>query len=188
MMDCQKFLAGYSEWRDGTLSWAERVEFEVHVDECPSCARYDHVVSGGVDVLHGLPELEVSEDFGERLRHSLYHVDEEMRLERRRGTPVVATGTLAIAATLAAAAWVPLMQPRETVGTLPAVAVSAPGQGAFVRRLLANPFHQEATGLTSKLAEIGVRIQEMPYHDVIFGADGALGGSVAVMDAAEMQR
>jgi hypothetical protein len=51
----------------------------------------------------------------------------------------------------------------------------------LLRRLLSHPPHQEATGLTSRLAELGVRVREMPYHDVVFGPQqGPLAGNVAV--------
>lgn len=178
-MDCQKFLANYSAWRDGCVSWAEREAFEAHAEECAACARYDRVVQGGAQVFRQLPELEVSEDFGERLRHRLYHVDEEMRAQRRGASPAQANATLAIAAMLAAAAWIPLMQPREHVQRLPAVAATAPRTG-IVRRLLLSPLHQEATGISSRLAQMGVAVQEMPYHDQVFRPQGPLTGELAV--------
>jgi len=50
----------------------------------------------------------------------------------------------------------------------------------LLRRLLSHPEHQEATRLTSSLAELGVRVREMPYHDVVFGTQASLVGEVAV--------
>lgn len=188
MIDCNTFLARYSEYLDHDMSVAERDEMEGHADECPHCAHYDRVVRRGTDVLRGLPELEVSEDFGDRLRWRLYAADEEERRERRLASPAQAAGTLAIAAMLAAAAWVPLMRPRPHVGRLPAVAAEAPRrEGTFFRRLTAGPLHQEATGLTSRLAQIGVSVREMPYHDVVFRTQGPLVGQVAVSTPAAIQ-
>ncbi len=178
MIDCNTFIARYSELRDGDLSWAEREEMEAHVDDCEACARYDRVLQRGTDVFRALPELEVSDDFGDRLRWRLYQADHEMRRERS-AAPAQAAGTLAIAAAVAFAAWVPLMSSRPSVGRLPAVAASAPSQATLFRRVASRALHQEATGLTSHLAQIGVRVNEMPYHDVVFRPQGPLVGQLA---------
>jgi putative zinc finger protein len=183
MIDCNTFLERYSAYLDHDLTVAERDEMEAHADECPDCAHYDRVVRRGTDVLRGLPELEVSEDFGDRLRWRLYAAEEEDRRARRMAAPAQAVGTLAIAAMLSVAAWVPLMRPRPHVGQLPAVAAAAPQEGRFFRRLMAGPLHQEATGLTSRLAQIGVRVREMPYHDIVFRTQGPLVGQLAVSSA-----
>jgi hypothetical protein len=136
----------------------------------------------GTDVFRALPELEVSEDFGDRLRWRLYQADHEMRHERSLARPAQALGTVALAAMIAVAAWVPLMRPRPAIGRLPTVAVEAPPrQGLLMRRLLTPHPHPEGMGLTSRLAEIGVRVREMPYHDVVFRPQGPLVGSVAVV-------
>ena len=178
MIDCNTFIARYSDFRDGDLSWAESVEMEAHVDDCESCAHYHRVVQRGTDVFRALPELEVSEDFGERLRWRLYQADDEMRRARGGAAPAQAAGTLAIAAAVAFAAWVPLMHSGPAVGRLPAVA-AAPSQATLFRRLASEALHQEATGLTSRLAQIGVRVNEMPYHDVVFRRQGPLVGQLA---------
>lgn len=181
MIDCQTFLDRYSAYVDHDVSWAEREEMEAHADECESCAHYDRVLRRGTDVLRDLPELEVSDDFGERLQWRLYQADWDARRERSLAGPAQALGTVGIAALIAVAAWVPLMRPRPAIGHLPAVAVEAPTrQGMLFRRLLARTPHQEATGLTSSLAQLGVRVREMPYHDVVFGTQASLVGDVAV--------
>ncbi|HEX2204382.1 MAG TPA: zf-HC2 domain-containing protein [Longimicrobium sp.] len=172
-MDCQTFLDGYTAFRDDDLSWDERVEFEVHLDECERCARYDRVVRRGTDVLRDLPEVEVSDDFGARLQHRIFHLDDE----RARARSGVGAGTLAMAAAIAAVAWVPLVGPRETLLQLPAVAATAPRSGGVVDRL--TTVHHEATPLTSRLAEVGVAVRELPYHDVLFRPDGPLVGQLA---------
>jgi len=180
MIDCNTFIARYSDFRDGDLSWAESVEMEAHVDDCPTCAHYHRVVQRGTDVFRALPELEVSDDFGDRLRWRLYQADDEMRRARSGAAPAQAAGTLAIAAAVAFAAWVPLMRARPPVGRLPAVAAAAPSQATLFRRLASGALHQEATGLTSRLAQIGVHVNEMPYHDVVFRPQGPLVGQLAV--------
>jgi len=179
MIDCNTFIARYSDFRDGDLSWAESVEMEAHVDDCPACAHYHRVLQRGTDVFRALPELEVSDDFGDRLRWRLYQADDEMRRARSGTAPAQAAGTLAIAAAVAFAAWVPLMHSRPFVGRLPAVAAAAPTQSALFRRLVTGSLHQEATGLTSRLAQIGVHVNEMPWHDVVFRPQGPLVGQLA---------
>jgi hypothetical protein len=179
MISCQTFLDRYSAYLDHDVSWAEREEIEAHADECESCARYDRVVRRGTDVLRDLPELEVSDDFGERLQWRLYQADHEAKRERM-ARPAQALGTVALAGMIALAAWVPLMRPRASVGNLPAVAVVAPQKQGVLRRLLPAPSHQEATSLTSRLAELGVRVREMPYHDVVFGSRGPLESGLAI--------
>jgi anti-sigma factor RsiW len=180
MIDCKTFLAQYSDYRDGELPWTEREEMDAHADACPSCARYDRVVHRGIDVFRTLPDIEVSDDFGERLKWRLHQADYEMSLERRRASPSQAIGTLALAAAVALAAWVPLMHPRPFVGRLPAVAAAAPYRATAFRRLVSARLHQEATGLTSRLAAIGVTVNEAPFHDVVFRSRGPLVGQVAV--------
>ena len=179
MIDCDTFLARYSGFRDGDLSWAEREEMEAHADDCPQCAHYHRVVQRGTDVFRELPELTVSDDFADRLRWSLHQADDEMRRERLGAGPAQAVGTLAIAAAVAFAAWVPLMQPRPSVGRLPAVAAAAP-QSSLFGRMVMGSLHEEATTLTSRLAQIGVAVDEMPYHDVVFRPHGPLVGQLAV--------
>ena len=139
MIDCNTFIARYSDFRDGDLSWAESVEMEAHVDDCPACAHYDRVLRRGTDVFRALPELEVSDDFGDRLRWRLYQADDEMR-RARSGAPAQAAGTLAIAAAVAAAGCREALAP--TVGRLPAVAASAPSQATLFRRLTSGALHQ----------------------------------------------
>jgi anti-sigma factor RsiW len=191
MIDCNTFIARYSDFRDGDLSWAESVEMEAHVDDCPACAHYHRVVQRGTDVFRALPELEVSDDFGDRLRWRLYQADDEMRRARSGAAPAQAAGTLAIAAAVAFAAWVPLMHSPRAVGRLPAVAAAAPTQATLFRRLATGALHQEATSLTSRLAQIGVHVNEMPYHDVVFRPQGPLVGQLASYappaDAAPLQ-
>jgi hypothetical protein len=179
MMDCQEFLAHHTEWLDGELPWAERQALEAHAGACPSCARYDRVVRRGAEVFRKqLPELEVSDDFMDRLRHRIYSEDLERARAERRATPGAALATAAIAASVALFAWVPLMQPRERLVSLPAIAAETPRQ-TLVQRLVTSPLHPEATGLTSRLAQMGVDVEEMPYHDLVFRPHGPVVGQLA---------
>lgn len=97
---CAAFLARHSAYRDGELSPAEAAAHEAHVEHCASCARYARVLTRGVEVLRRMEEMEPSEDFGLRLQHRLFHVEDEARRPRRRYLPATmmaaAFGALAI--------------------------------------------------------------------------------------------
>jgi hypothetical protein len=189
MMDCDTFLDGHSDFRDGLLMLPDRVAFQVHLRECDSCARYDRVVHKGVQVLRNQPQLEVSDDFMERLQHRLYHVDDEManaRNRRRRG-PVSrgAAAALAAAAAVAAVALVPQLYrgAAPTVTMLPTVAATAPVAETPAYRLANGPSASE--GLAAQLEEVGVEVYPMPYGDVLYHTASYTGGSAHGSVAAE---
>lgn len=177
MTSCERFLAGYSAFRDDALPWEERVEMEVHLDECPSCARYDRVVSRGAQVLRELPELEVSDDFAARLQHRIYTEDLEAVRARNASRSATALATMGVAAAIAAAAWVPLVRQNAGGEALQTAAGTVP----FTERLAAwdGPAHREAGRVTSQLARLGVAVAELPYHDLVFKKDGPLVATVA---------
>lgn len=127
MVDCTEFLEEYSDYRDGSMPSRRLAEYRVHLDECASCARYDSVVSGGVEVFRALPEIEPSSDFLPRLQHRIYQTDYEASKRGRRasGASVVVIGGIALA--IAATAWAPVLQRRpDPVLELPPVAAHAP--------------------------------------------------------------
>lgn len=178
MTSCERFLAGYSAFRDDTLPWEERVEMEVHLDDCPSCARYDRVVSRGADVFRELPQLEVSEDFGARLQHRIYTEDLEAARARNASRSATALASMGMAAAIAAAAWAPLVRHYSGGEAPPQAASSA---APFTERLAAwdGPAHREAGRVTSQLARLGVAVTELPYHDLVFKKDGPLVATLA---------
>ncbi|HST60155.1 MAG TPA: zf-HC2 domain-containing protein [Longimicrobium sp.] len=171
MMDCDTFLDGHSDFRDGLLMLPERVAFEAHLRECDHCARYDRVVDKGVRVLRDQPELEVSDDFMDRLQHRLYHVDDEMAAARRRRSPVSrgAAAALGAAASVAAVALLPRLYAgaaAPTVTLLQPVAASAPAAAAPAYRTVSAPGSSQ--GLAAQLEEVGVDVYPMPYADVLY--------------------
>lgn len=174
MMDCGTFLDGYSDFRDGLLTLPDRVAFEAHLRECASCARYDRVVDGGAKVLRGLPELEVSDDFMERLQHRLWHEQDDMAAARarraRRSSRRVAAAGVAAVASIAAVALVPGVYARfaPTVTMLPSAAASAPAPTAAAYRLASDDGGGQ--GLAARLEEVGVQVYPMPYGDVMYHA------------------
>ena len=181
MIDCETFLANYSSFRDGDVSWEEREAFEEHLDECASCARYHRVVSDGAQVFRGLPELEVSESFQARLEARLYEVDLERVIEKRRASAATATATLSVAAVIAAAAWVPVMSMGAAgVGTLPMVSAQA------ARPSVPLADGENRPSLSAQLAALGV--WHPPYSDLFrdsplatpVGTLGAYDGGLAL--------
>lgn len=176
-MNCGEFLAGYTDYRDGTVSWEREEDFLTHMEDCGSCARYDRVVRRGADVLRGLPELEVSDDFAERLQHRLYHVDEERSYAGRRAAAGTAMTTLGVAAMIALAAWVPMMLPRGAAEPAPALAVvdAVSTYEALPLHAVAEPEYH-STGLAARLEEVGVKVYPLPYRDLLYG-----GGSLATL-------
>lgn len=124
MVDCAEFLDSYSDFRDGLLP-AERGEgFEAHVQSCDSCARYNRVVGGGVQVFQSLPALTPSPDFEARLLHRLHLLD---NAAGRHGSGASLAVTLMICMALGIGAWLPALRAAEgeTV-RLPAIVAHAP--------------------------------------------------------------
>jgi negative regulator of sigma E activity len=166
-MDCGTFLDGYSDLRDDLLPLPERVRFESHLRGCASCARYDRVVKGGVDVLLEAEELQVADDFMDRLQHRLYHVDDEMSAARRRRARPLGRNTAAaaaVAATVAGIALLPQLRTAPTVTMLPTVAASAPAPAAESRYLADGA---DGAGLAARLEEVGVQVFPLPYRQVV---------------------
>lgn len=126
MLDCDRFLEEYSEFRDGFLGPEESEAFEAHLRVCRSCARYDHVVRRGAQIYRDLPELQVSEDFMPRLQHRIFHVEEEMKAPGHSASGIPASAVLSIAAALALAAWLPALREEPGLSALPAVAARPP--------------------------------------------------------------
>jgi hypothetical protein len=126
MVNCSDFLQDYSSYRDGLLSSERGNEMRSHRAVCESCARYDRVIGGGVELVRSLDTVEPSDDFMDRLQHRIYHVEDEMRVSRYSSGTSVAL-TIAIAAAIGVTAWTPsLRTATQDVILLPAVVASAP--------------------------------------------------------------
>lgn len=125
-MDCIEFLSRYSEYVDRVGGGgAETAAFEGHLRTCPSCARYHRVVRRGCDMIRTLPPVQPSEDFLPRLRHKLYHLEDELS-QRPALTGSTVMGVVLILGFIAAA-WVPALIHRHEV-VLPPIVVEAPSR------------------------------------------------------------
>jgi len=67
-MNCVHFREQYSEFADGFLDEADEIAMLVHRSECETCKRFDAAYRAGANTLRGLPDLEVSEGFHDRLQ------------------------------------------------------------------------------------------------------------------------
>lgn len=123
MVDCTEFLDGYSDFRDGCMPAGRSARFETHVKTCDSCARYDRVVGGGVQVFRSLPSLAPSPDFNTRLLGRLYAVDGAVGAH---GSGASLTVTLMICAALGFGAWIPALRDDAGPVRLPAIVAHAP--------------------------------------------------------------
>lgn len=179
-MDCDVFLDGYSDFRDGLLAQDARAEFVAHLATCASCARYDRVVGQGVCMLRDESPLEVSEDFMARLQHRIYHED-EARASRGRGSR-----TRVVAGTLAAAAAVGAVTLVQTDGAGPQADAPLAVQSATASDIAAEA-HDAQTGLGARLEQVGVQVYPMPYRDVLYrtASVATSAGHAADADAAQ---
>jgi hypothetical protein len=83
----------------------------------------------GAALLRDLPGVAVKEDFGPRLQHRLYHVDEEASLRRRVSSGTTALTAFGMAVLLTVAAWSPTLR-REPVVELDPIVVTQPAHAA----------------------------------------------------------
>lgn len=139
-MQCEEFLEGYSEFLDGRLGPKRQTAFEAHREACCTCGRYDRVVQRGLNVWRNLPDIDPSPDFLPRLRHRLYHVDDEAHLGQTRHLGSAAL--IAVAAVgLLALTWLPFATRMTVEVELPPLAVEAP---ADVSEAVGRPYRSPA--------------------------------------------
>lgn len=70
-MDCCEFREKYSDFADGLLEEADEYRARQHLSECAACRRFDAAFQAGVSTLRGLPSVQVSRSFADRLRNRL---------------------------------------------------------------------------------------------------------------------
>ncbi len=149
-MTCSEFLAQYSDYLDREAEAEARSAFEKHLATCASCRRYDEVVNRGLSLLHELPPPNLRGDFRDRLRHSLYAIDEEKRVRRHRPHPATGGGAMALVAAVAivvGVAWTPSLWDTNPSVDLPTIVVGAPAISVEARPLEALPLDPGPLGL-----------------------------------------
>lgn len=140
-MTCTEFVEGFSGYYDGTASGTFAREAADHLESCPDCRRYRHVMHRGAELLRALPEPEVNEDFAPRLQHRLYHVDEEASLRGHTSSGTTALALIGMAILLAAAAWSPTFRPTTPTVELEPIVVSRPPARTLLRSFGSLPVH-----------------------------------------------
>lgn len=140
-MTCTEFVEGFSGYYDGTAPETLIEEAEQHLEGCPTCRRYRHVMARGAALLRALPEPEVVEDFAPRLQHRIYHVDQEASLRSHTSSGTTALAVVGMAVLLAAAAWSPALRSVVPTVELEPIVVSRPPARALLRSFSAFPMH-----------------------------------------------
>lgn len=108
-LSCAEFRARHAEHVDGLLSDTEEPRWREHARTCLPCARHDRAVRRACDLVRSLPCLSASEEFQPRLRHRIFHIQDEEHFTHRGSGGHVAV-SLAVACLMAALAWSPLLQ------------------------------------------------------------------------------
>ena len=144
-MTCKQFFRVFSDYHDGVAPDDVVRRVEAHMSACASCRQYERVVSEGVAVLRGEGDVEVPADFDARLRHRLFHVDEEDALLNHANSGATALAVLSIALVLTAVAWSPMLRPGVPQVELSPLVVSTPPQPTRFRpNVVAFPFPPSA--------------------------------------------
>jgi hypothetical protein len=137
-MDCNEFLARYSEYDDSRIAPTEAARFRAHMQECPSCARYDRVLRKGRMVARQMG-VDSSEDFLLRLDQRLWVEAHRARASGLRRPAQIAAALAAVTVLMATSAGVGILgvRPAEsdpiTGGVEEVVPVVLVPEGAPVR-------------------------------------------------------
>ena len=124
---CRKFLARYSQYRDGRLDTGGRSFFIGHLARCSSCRRYDRVIRRGVQVLRepvevaSAPSLSMAEV---RLQATAF--ERESLALGTAGSGVTLSAAVVVALLLAAVAWSPFFSGTTPEVQMPPVVAGAP--------------------------------------------------------------
>jgi hypothetical protein len=70
-MRCRTAKDHFCRNRDGTLDEAARMRLQEHLDKCPECAAFCGEMDGCLEMLEGLGEIEVSENFEWNLKRRI---------------------------------------------------------------------------------------------------------------------
>lgn len=108
-MNCSQVVARFTDYMDGKAAGDEVEAIDAHLERCGNCSRYRNVLVNGADLLRGLPEVELREDFEPRLRNRLFNVDDERLLSVHASSGATAFTVLGIAMLLTAVAWSPTL-------------------------------------------------------------------------------
>ena len=126
-MTCSNFIRGFSEFYDGVAPASFKEHAESHLASCPDCRRYLEVVDRGRDLLRSLKGVDLTEDFGPRLQHRIYHVADAEALSGNSASGATAATAFGMAILLVFAAWSPALLSTGPEVQLAPIVVSRPG-------------------------------------------------------------
>jgi hypothetical protein len=127
-MDCTDFRKQHLAFVDGTLSDADMVAMQTHVNECEECSRHDTALRRGLLVFRNLSPVEPSADFATRLYsrlRTLREADARAELFRAPGVGAFAAAAGVVAFGFVAASALQWTEMRRDLMLEPVVA-SAP--------------------------------------------------------------
>ncbi len=136
-MNCSDYVFALTDLDEGALEEEDVRGLEAHLESCPACNRYRAVVEKGAELLRALPEPELTEDFGPRLQHRLYHVDGQAALYAVSATSAMTV--VGMAFLLTAIAWSPTLWQRVPEIVLEPIVVDQPPVELPVRSVSAMP-------------------------------------------------
>jgi hypothetical protein len=152
-MNCSDLIARFTDYLDGSAPVEEIRAMEAHLAVCESCRRYSAVLEHGSSLLKSLPVAELREDFGPRLQHRLYHVQERSLSDHvSSGAPAFAV--MGIAVLLAVVAWAPMLRDSPPVVELAPIVVdrAPPRLSSPPGRMISGPLGQRSqSGLDADL-------------------------------------
>lgn len=126
-MMCREFRDRHPAYLDGTLDDCDLVAVQLHLAECPRCARYDTTMRRGLMVLRNLPAVKPSPDFLDRLNEKLCQAKEaDARAESYRGPGVgsfIATAASVVIVGFLAAIVFDVAEPARDLRLAPVVAM-----------------------------------------------------------------
>lgn len=156
-MNCSEYLEHASELLEGGVDGEMALMLEAHLAECSRCRRHRVALERGLALLQALPALEVPRDFGPRLNHRIFHLEDGAGIARESlGSGTTTAAVLAMAVLLALVAWTPRMAgPRVTL-ELPALVVAGPPAQTFTPRARPPTFSRGVSFFTTADFQEGV--------------------------------
>ena len=124
-MTCSKYFKNFSDLIDGNTAKEDVRAFEEHLNECSACSRHRRVIEQGSALLRALPRPKLSENFVPKLRHRLYHVDDQHSL-RSPASVAIPAALLATAVVLMIVSWLPILRDATPEIALETVVVEQP--------------------------------------------------------------
>jgi Putative zinc-finger len=126
-MHCSEFRKRHLPFVDGTMSEADMVVMQRHLNECDECARHDTALRRGLLVFRNLAPVEPSADFATRLQtrlRALGRTDRGAELFRAPGMGAFVAAASVVALGFVAASMLHWTEMRRDLVLEPVIATS----------------------------------------------------------------